>query len=274
MLIDFHTHIFPDTLAPRAMESMMASIRAHNTLYHTDFGPHGTGTAADLLSSMAACGCTHSVLCPVVTSSKSTDHTNAFSLSRKGPGLIPFASLLPEEDGWEARLEAIAAQGFPGIKLHPEFQSFYVDSPRCIDLVKRAEALGLIVLFHAGRDLGFGPVYHSDPARFARLLEHVDGRRIITAHMGSWKEWEAVSALLLDSPLYFDTACIPGFLEPEACLALIRQHGAEKILFGSDYPWRTAGETLDYLESLGLTAAEKQLIYSENAAKLLPDGIL
>lgn len=269
MLIDFHTHVFPAALAEKAIAHMTQQMADNYESFHIFFNARADGTVEGLLRTMEESGCTHSVLCPVVTSPKSAGHTNAFSMAQKSEKLIPFAGLLPNQEGWEAALEDIAAQGFQGIKLHPEFQNFDVDSPRSVEVVKRAENLGLIVLLHAGRDPGYAPPAHCTPRRMVNLLEKVDGGKIVAAHMGGWKEWEEVERCLSDSPIYFDTSCCAGFIDPDYCRHLMRRHGTDKILFGSDYPWLTSGDTLEFVSSLGLTEGELAQICWQNAAKLL-----
>lgn len=269
MLMDIHTHVFPPQLAQRAIHHMTEQMRDNYDSFHVFFEARADGTAAQLLQTMDESGCNKSVLCPVVTNAKSTKATNDYAWSLKSHRLIPFASFLPTEDSWEQTLEAIAEQGFQGIKLHPEFQGFDVDSPRSIQVVKRAEALGLAIVFHAGKDPGYPPPAHSTPLRMARLLEQVDGRRIVATHLGGWLEWEDVERYLTDAPIYFDTACISAFINPAYCKHIIRSHGTDKIVFGSDYPWQTSGDVLAFLRSLDLTEEELEAICWNNAQRLL-----
>ncbi len=269
MLIDIHTHVFPDKIAARAIESMMLGITRNYEHHKVTITPSADGTVSDLIRTMDESGCTHSVLCPVVTNPKSTEKTNAFSLAQKSERLIPFAGLIPTDENAYAILENIAESGFKGIKLHPEFQDFDVDDEKIIQFIKRAEEFGLIIIFHAGKDPGFPPPAHSAPEKMARMLDRVDGRKIVAAHMGGFWEWEEVKKYLLDSPIYFDTACIAKFMDKELCRDIIRAHGADKILFGSDYPWTTSGETLEYVKALGLNEEELERITFKNAKKLL-----
>ncbi len=269
MLIDVHTHVFPTHIAERAISGMVSRLEESFSHCGVRVFPRGDGTVDSLLSSMDSGGCTHSVLCPVVTNEKSTLKTNAFSMAQRSDRLIPFAGLMPSCEGFEAALEEIYAQGFKGIKLHPEYQGFDIDGERCIQIVKKAEELGLIVIFHAGVEPAYPSNDRGSPMRIANLLDKVDGSRLIAAHLGGWLEWEAADKYLSGSPIYFDTANIAGYIEPEACKQLIRSHGADKILFGSDFPWNTAADTLALLHSLGLSDTEMSSICSKNAEALL-----
>ncbi len=269
MIIDIHTHVFPSHLAKIALHKMTKQIEENYESYRVRFKPRADGTVSDLLKTMKESGCTHSVLCPVITNAKSTKKTNDFSCSQKSEQLIPFASLLPTENNWESVIENIAEQGFKGIKLHPEFQQFDIDSKRSIEVVRKAEALGLVIIFHTGKDPCYPPPVHSTPTQMARLLDKVDGQRIVATHLGGWKEWEDVERYLSDAPIYFDTACIAEFINAEYCKHIMRKHGTNKIVFGSDYPWRTSSDTLYFIQSLELTEKEVNQICWENAKQLL-----
>ena len=78
-----------------------------------------------------------------------------------------------------------------------------------------------------------------------------------------------VEEYLVGTPIFLDTAYIAQFLPPEQCLRIIRNHGADKVLFGSDSPWEDPADTLQYLRSLGLTDDELEQITHRNAARIL-----
>ena len=269
MLIDVHTHVFPEKIAARVLASMAEGLKVYYDIFRLEIPPKTDGTVAGLLDSMDKSGCDISVLCPIVTNEKSTKNTNDFVWSQRSSRIIPFASLLHSQRNREETLEEIAARGFKGIKLHPEFQDFDIDSARSVEIIRKAEELGLVIIIHAGLDPSFAPPSHCSPERIARLLDKVDGRKIIAAHMGGWRQWEDVERLLLDSPIYFDTSFTAGHIEPSFCAHLMRGHGIEKILFGSDSPWQTAGEVFEFVKTLGLSEEELSKVAYKNAAELL-----
>ncbi len=273
MLIDVHTHVFPEKIAARVLASMAEGLRVYYDIFKLEIPPKTDGTVSALLETMDKSGCDISVLCPIVTNEKSTKNTNDFVWSQRSERIIPFASLLHSQSDWEETLEEIAERGFKGIKLHPEFQDFDIDSARSVEIIRRAEELGLVIILHAGLDPSFAPPSHCSPERIARLLDKVDGGKIIAAHMGGWRQWDDVEKLLLDSPIYFDTSFTAGHIEPSFCVHLMREHGIEKILFGSDCPWQTSGEVFEFVSSLGLTDEELSRVAYKNASELLNIGI-
>lgn len=265
-MIDFHTHIFPDAVAPKALASLQAgALRVEGVAVP----PHTDGTMAGLLASMAENGVDQSVVLPIATKESQTPSINRFAAGVQSDGLLSFYSLHPMQQDWEAALEGIAAMDGKGIKLHPEFQFADVDSPEMIRILKKAADLHLIVVLHAGKDIGMPPPVHCTPAQLARALDVVPDVCVVAAHMGGWRMWDQVEACLVGRPLYFDTAFVADDLPKEQYLRIIRNHGADRILFGSDSPWEKPAHTLEGLQALGLTTEEMAKILHDNAAILL-----
>lgn len=266
MLIDFHTHIFPDKIAGKTLEVLKAGILKYE---HTSAEACYDGTKEGLLSLMAQNGVDISVTLPIATKPAQTDSINEFALSVSGEKIISFASLHPENEDIDKILENIKKSGFFGIKLHPEFQLSYVDSPETLKILKKAEELRLYTVFHAGCDIGLPPPVHSTPKHFKNAMEYVSGKYIIAAHLGGWRMWDDVEKHLVGTPINFDTAFIKDYVSPAQAKRIIKNHGSEKILFGSDAPWENPADTLNFLLSLGLTWQDLDNITYKNAQKIL-----
>ncbi len=269
MIVDFHAHIFPPAIAEGAVR-----ILKQNILKYSGFEPtaHTDATAEGLSASMRKVGIDLSVTLPIATKPSQTESINAYAKSISRDGIVSFGSLHPENEDIEGILEHLAEQGFRGIKLHPEFQCFEVDSRESIRIVKKAEALGLYTVFHAGDDLGMPKPVHGTPRGFANLLSEVSGRYIVAAHMGGFRMWEDVEKYLVGSAILLDTSFVSGYLAPADACRMIRAHGVDKILFGSDSPWGDQGEALDYVRSLGLDTEQERAVLGGNAARLLGLG--
>ena len=269
MLIDFHTHVFPDGIAEKALESLKAGVRNKQGL---EYQSYSDGTCGGLLDSMDENGVDISVAMPVVTSQRQTDSINVFAAklnAEHGDRIISFAGIFPFQEDWEAKLEEIKSAGFRGIKLHPEFQKIFIDDERSVAILQKAEALDLIVMIHAGEDPGvITPVYCS-PKRLAKALEGLKGGKIIAAHMGGWQCWDEVEEHLIGKNVLLDVSMSMGFLPAEQCERMIKAHGADKILFGSDSPWQKPSEVLEYLQSMDLSEEDLAKITHKNALRLL-----
>lgn len=266
MLIDFHTHIFPDKIAERTIEVLKGSIKEISGI---DAVNHHDGTLSGLRSSMKENGVDISVVMPIATKVSQSESINRFAKSIQSEDVVSFAGIHPLQDDWEKTLDEIKKAGFLGIKLHPEFQRVYIDSPEAVRVIKKAEDLGLYTIIHAGKDVGLPPPVHASPERIARLLDKIKGDCFIAAHLGGFQMWDDVEKYLVSSPIYMDTATVAPLIEREQYKRIIRNHGVDKILFASDNPWENPQDTLFVLESLGLDREEMEKITHKNALKIL-----
>lgn len=267
MIIDFHTHAFPDRIAEKAMANLENNII---DIQGRSYPPDGDGTLEDLKEHMKRDGVDISVVMPIATTVTQSASINRFAREINGKdGIVSFGSLHPLQEDWERVLEDIKASGLKGIKLHPEYQRVYVSSPETIRVLKKAEELELYTVFHAGRDIGMPEPVHCLPECLRGVLDHVGGEYIIAAHMGGWRLWDDVEKYLVGTPIKFDVSYTKGFLEPEQFKRIVRTHGSEKILFGSDMPWQSAAESAEFLKSMDLDESELQNIFYKNAVKIL-----
>lgn len=258
-VIDFHTHVFRDDVAARAIGSMSDDAR-----YHAYYD----GTVDGLLMEMDRAGVAVSVLAPVATSAKQVTSINDWTATMIGDRLVAFGAMHPEYPEPDIEIARMAALGIKGIKLHAEFQSFHPHEDRLLPIYEAAEEHGMILLFHAGSDPKFETVSGS-PRVFRELAAEYPGLTFVLAHMGGYQMWDEVAAELVGLPVYFDTSQATVLLSPEDLAALIRAHGADKVVFGSDGPWADAAAALGALRACGLDAGELDRILWGNAAQLL-----
>lgn len=265
MIIDFHTHAFPDKIARRTVDAL-ASVSGMTPL--TD------GTVAGLKEKLDESGIDLGVILPVVTRAEQFDSINRFAASVCETGLISFGGIHPDDETPEAHVKEIARLGLKGIKLHPDYQGTYIDDERYVRIVSAALAEGLTVVTHAGVDVGFpGHPVRCTPERAARLLDRIsDGKEelpIVFAHGGGYEMHADVMKHLAGRKVYVDLSMTYRMSAADEVEELVRAHGAERVLFGSDCPWGDPRETADFVRSLGLTEDEKHAILCENAQKLL-----
>lgn len=261
MVIDFHTHCFPDTLAPRAMQTLSAL---------SQYPPQLNGTLSDLRSSMAEAGIDASVVLNVATNPHQTPAVNDFAIRSLGEkGIIPFGSVHPAYPDIEGELTRLRDAGVKGIKLHPDFQDFDADDRAVYPLYEKAAALGFILLFHCGCDLDPRTRYRCTPAAFARVARDFAGAKIVGAHLGGQAMWEDVLRHTVGQDVYLDTSYAFGWLSAEQLQCVLRRHDPDKLLFGTDSPW--AGQKQD-AEMMRRRVSDRALydkIMGENAARLL-----
>lgn len=261
MRIDFHTHAFPDALAARAIPG----------LAHTGGGliPLTDGTVKGLIDSMDRCGVSHSVLLNIATKPSQQKSVNDWASSVNSERIFAFGSVHPDAPDVMDELERIRALGLKGVKLHPEYQGFYVDDPKMMPIYRKIAALGLITVFHAGLDIGYMPPPRTYPAAFASILPAFDGAAVVAAHMGGYMQWAEVIDHLCGLPIYLDTSYSFGRIIKPQAQKIIDLHGSDRILFGTDLPWNEADTESRLIDSLDLSQADRDKIFFKNAAALL-----
>jgi predicted TIM-barrel fold metal-dependent hydrolase len=159
--------------------------------------------------------------------------------------------------------------GLHGVKLHPEFQGFSIDDDSMLPIYKALEGK-LPLLIHMGDEHKTS----STPAKLAKVMEMFPGLVVIAAHFGGYSMWEDSARYLIGKKLYMDTSSSLAFLSPERAVELIRKHGMQKMLFGSDYPMWDHEEEFERFLRLDLTEGERTSILYENAHRLLTGGFL
>lgn len=261
MIIDVHTHAFPDRLAARAMAQLQAE--TDQVIAVLD------GTIADLLRSMDRAGIHAAVVASIATRPSQFDPILRWSDSIRSDRIVPFPSFCPLAPEAVDQVRHIAAEGFLGFKLHPYYQQFVLDDPRLDPVYAVAAEAGLIVLLHSGFDLAFPHDRVADPVRIRRLIDRFPALRVIAAHLGAWQDWDEVEHHLLGRDIYFDVSCSLDFMRPEQALRILRGHRADRLLFGSDSPWVDQARTIEQLRALGLGSAAEAQLLERNARALL-----
>lgn len=260
MIIDIHTHCFPDSLAARAVSSL-----AHTS----GLTPFQEGTVEKLIEVMDASGVDLSVLQPIATKCDQTVNINKWAMEIKNDKLISFGTIHPEYEDYKSIIKWLTENGVKGIKFHPEYQDFFVDEPKYFKLYEAILNAGLIILFHSGVDLSYTEPFRCTPKRLAELVDRFPGAKIIAAHMGGYRYWDETEKYLLGKDIFMDTAYSLEEMGEVLATRIIKEHGTSKILLASDMPWRDPGKDIAFIKSLSLTETEKDNILGNNAKKLL-----
>ncbi|HOQ38143.1 MAG TPA: amidohydrolase family protein [Acetivibrio sp.] len=260
MVIDFHVHCFPDKLASRAVSQLAE---------RSGISARLDGTISGLKESMRRAGVSKSVVLSIATKPSQTETINNWSAEIQDDEVIAFGSIHPDNENWKSELFRIKNLGLKGIKFHPDYQNFYVDDRKMFPIYETAFGLGLIIVFHAGVDIGLPAPYHATPERFRRVLEAFPKGKIVAAHMGSFSCWDDVERFLVGTDIYLDTSYSLGFITDEQAKRIIANHGYGRILFATDSPWTDQGEQIEKLKSLHLDREAEEAILGLNAKSLL-----
>lgn len=270
MRIDMHTHAFPDKIAERALEAIMAPLPPE---YRTKYD----GRLSSLISQLKSNGFDKAALCQIATKPAQygpiIEWSQAIRLGDLGETaarmIVPLPSVHPEDPDREAHLAEVARLGFKGIKLHPYFQRFTLDTPSMLDYFRAVRDNGLFVISHIGYDPGFPFDEICGPRRVVRVLEEVPGLRMMVGHFGGWREWEEASRILFGAPVDIEISMAIGFCEPEFIKTMLQRHPQDHLYFGSDWPWSRYDKTLPFLASCGLDAARMEALMGGNAERWL-----
>ena len=215
---------------------------------------------------MAEAGIDKSVVLPVATRPEHLSSNFWYGkLAQETEGkIIPFGSYHPE-----ASLEVVEAfpqLGLVGLKIQPNAWKINPSDSRLFPLYKLAERLGLVILFHAGDEEGGKKGEFSEPAMFVPVLKKFPGLKVVLAHLGGYQRWEEIEPLLSFPQVFFDTSYTLHPLGREKFLALIEKIGKERVVFGTDFPFRSQKEEKETLFSwLG----EESPVFQINAEKVL-----
>ncbi|ERP39248.1 amidohydrolase family protein [Chitinivibrio alkaliphilus] len=259
--IDVHGHVFPDFLAEKAVQHV-------HDMSEGMPPPALRGTRDALLESMHRGGIDHVVTLPVATKISQVSSINA-SLPEATEEITPFGAIHPESPDYRREISQLEKRGIRGVKIHPEFQNFYIDAPSLDEFFSYLAKSSLIVLTHAGHDPGPFSGEHATPERIKARLTRTPGLTLIAAHMGGFLQWDRVEEYLVGEDLYLDTAAVAGYMSQTQFERICRTHGTERILFGSDSPWFSQSRARGFVESCSFSRCEQEDIFFRSAQKLL-----
>lgn len=256
--IDFHTHIYPEKIAVRATESLSA-------FFQKDSAWPGTGENLEIFGKAA--GIDKFVVLPVAIKSAQVRKINEFVLgqAKEYPDFIPFGSLHAEMENVCEEVDFLNNNGFMGVKIHPDQQQFSIDDTRMYEAYDYMSQIGMPILFHCGET-------HSDlshPWRTKKLIQEFPKLKIVAAHFGGWTIFDEAYEILRNEQIHFDMSSTMYYIGLEKTAKFIKDYGAEKIFFGTDFPLCDQNVEKEKFLSLNLSDNEKELIAYKNAENFL-----
>ena len=271
MIIDFHTHVFPEKIAAATVSALEKS---GNTPAFSD------GTVKGLTEQMKSAGVDISVNLPVLTKPTQFDSILKFAVSLNEtykaipdgePKIISFAGMHPDIEDYEEKLRQVKESGILGIKIHPDYQCTFFDDERYVRILAEAKRLGLITVTHAGLDGAYvGQPIKCTPKRVLKLLDKIGGYdKLVLAHLGGHRLYSKAYRKLAGKDVYFDTAYILRYKKEKEFKKMVKKHGDDRILFATDSPWRSLVTDTEILKGFSLGEKTEKRIFSENARELL-----
>jgi predicted TIM-barrel fold metal-dependent hydrolase len=261
-IIDIHTHAFPDNVAEKAIPLIEKQGKIKARL---------DGKISSLISSMDKYGIEKSVICSIATKISQYDSILKWSKEIKTKRIIPFPSFHPDDPFVSSRIEEIKKEGFKGIKLHPYYQNFVIDSEKMMKIYEKICKENLIVVLHTGFDFAFEKIKIADPERISNIKKTFPSLKLITTHLGAWSDWDDVEKYIIGKEIYMEISFSLEFLAKEKIRKMILGHPSEYVLFGSDSPWTDQGETIKLFKEIKLPSLIEEKILYTNACSLLAD---
>ena len=256
--IDFHTHIYPDAIAPKAAQSV-------REFYHLGDDTID-GRVESLLSYGDQAGIDRFVILPVALRPSRTRHINDFIIEQVAsqPRFFGYGTVHAGMENITGEVQYIMDKGLRGIKMHPDSQVFAIDDPRLFPVYEMIQGK-LPVIFHMG-DRRFD---YSHPARLRRVLDFFPRLQVIAAHFGGYTMYEVAAEELKGKECFFDVSSSLMFMEEGVAERYINHYGAERFVYGSDFPmWNPVKEMERFLK---LKLTDDQF---EQIAHITAEGIL
>ncbi len=277
MIIDFHTHVFPPQVKQKRSQYIDRD-PCFALLYAKKEAK--VATAEELIDSMDRANIDISVIVNFgfMTHELCTE-TNDYileSIARFPKRLIGFCTVQPQSlDAAIAEIERCAQNGAKCIgELRPDIQLLDLEDEAIIaPLMETIKKHGLILLTHASEPAGHdypGKGIITPDVLYPFIIRYPDVT-IVCAHWGGGLPFYALMPEVQKAlqNVYFDTAASPFLYQPQIYTLGSQLVGADKILFGSDYPLLLQTRLLQEIDSAALTEEEKNLILSGNAKRLL-----
>ncbi len=248
MIVDVHTHVFrPDT----------------------DFGPQ-------LLADLARCGVNPKVWGNVaerhLSTTQAADVAVVFGIQGAATGwnvpneivaahvrtapdrLIFFASIDPGQAGFQQELERCHQDlRCQGVKVSPIYQGVHPHDPRCREIYGYCQKHGLPILTHMATTFSSGtPLEYARPALMDQVAIDFPDLKLVLAHLGHPWEGETIAVIRRNANVFADLSAL--YYRPwqfyNSMRLLVEYRAEAKVLFGSDFPFTTTGDSLEGVRHL------------------------
>lgn len=254
--IDCHDHVYNRRIAKHAVSGV-------GDFYNVEM--NCTGIADELIGIAENSPIKHFVINAVALTPKHVNSLNNFIISEceKHKEFSGLATLHPDMENADEEIERVIAAGIKGIKLHPDTQNFNADCENAMKLYEKI-AGRLPLLIHSG-DYRYNM---SHPERIAHIIDTFPNLTVVAAHLGGWSIYDEAVPYMLDRKCFMDISSVMPFMPPEKVLGFIKLYGADRLIFGSDFPmWNPIKEYESFM-ALELSDEERAKILWKNASNV------
>lgn len=260
MIIDAHTHAFPDKIAVKAIAGLEQGSGEKALL---------DGTVNGLLASMDKAGIDTSFVLNIATKPEQFVPMLAWSKTIRSERIVPFLSIHPDDPCAVERLRVMKDEGFLGIKLHPYYQGFVLNEPKMMPIYEALSSLGLILICHTGFDIAYPRERICDPEKIADVITRFPNLKFVATHFGAWLDYDEVKKHLIGKDIYIEISFSLKYMSTDTARALFDGHSHDRIMFGTDSPWDGQADAIHAIDAFGFDAGRKAKLLGENAARLI-----
>jgi predicted TIM-barrel fold metal-dependent hydrolase len=259
MIIDAHCHVWPDHIAPLVLANRPAGLAARSD-----------GTIDGLTRSMDVSGIDRAMTLAIANKPKNVQSTNAFIGGVDRSRFVPFGTVHPGLS-IEENLTSLRDNGIRGVKLHPLFQALSLADPAVGDLLRALAESSVVVITHAGAGGDDDANQRAAPMHLRAIVDSIPELVLIACHYGGYHRIDEAEEFVVGAPVVLETSWPPRLAEfdQNRLRDIIVRHGADRIVFGSDWPMTDHGAELAAIRSLGLAANDEQSILGGNLQRIL-----
>lgn len=256
MIIDAHCHVYPDSVAARALATAIPSMVLA-----------GDGTVAGLAAAQDDAGVDRSCCLAVGHLASRVEKANAYVGGLDRQRFIPIGTVHPDLP-IEENLRSLREHAVRGVKVHPILQGYRLDDPRLLEIM-RALADEYPVIVHVGAGAG-SDGEPASPRMLRDIATTIPTLDIVACHFGGYHKMVDALENLVGERVYLDTSWPPSVAElgVDSVAELIDRHGAERVLFSSDWPTASPAADIAFIRRLGLSASDLEAVLGGNAARL------
>ena len=256
-VVDAHVHVYPEKIALRAAKSV-------GDFYQYPMFKEGSIPA--MLAAVEGSPITHHIIYSVATKPSNVESINDFIAAecKKHPNFVGFMAMHQDYPNTEAEIERAIGLGLRGMKLHPDTQKVNMDDDRLMRIYELIEGRMPLVM-HCGD-------YRTDfshPRRMKRILHEFPNLVVDAAHFGGWSVFDLAVEYLENENCFLDMSSSQKFLGRRRTRELCEIYGADRILFGSDFPMWNPSEEFEMFESLDFPKADFEKMTWHNAERFI-----
>jgi predicted TIM-barrel fold metal-dependent hydrolase len=256
-VVDVHTHAWPDSIAERALAGTFKDLHIF-----------GDGKISTLTATMDASGINRAVCLAVANTGAAVESANRFVGSLDRERFVGFGSVHPELTPRQ-NIESLRRHRLCGVKLHPLFQNYGLDDPSLLRTLDELQG-EFVALVHVGAG-NEQARQRCRPTMLREIVERCPGLDVIACHFGGFRMLDEAEAEIIGLPVYLDTAWPPtvGEVDADRVRGLIVRHGADRVLFGSDWPMASPAAEIEALRALDLPDDQCDALLGGNAERLI-----